>query len=83
MGSILYSYPSDANLLGVMTMLVQVLYPHPSDANMASGTLKHTLVVYILFNDKGYGPCDITNPFFWLCVVTRKLSLALCISPKC
>ena len=43
----LYPHPSDANLLWVLTLLVQARYPHPSDAKVARGTLKHALLVYI------------------------------------
>ena len=43
----LYLHPSDANLLGVLTLLVQAWYPHPNDAKVARGTLKHALLVYI------------------------------------
>ena len=43
----LYPHPRDANLLGVLTLLVQAWYPHPNDAKVARGTLKHALLVYI------------------------------------
>ena len=54
----LYLHPSDANLLGVLTLLVQAQHPHPSDAKMARGTLKHALLVYIhvIVNDIGEWP---------------------------
>ena len=53
-----YPHPSDANLLGVPTLLVQARYPHPSDAKVARGTHKHALLCYIhvIVNDIGEWP---------------------------
>ena len=81
----LYPHPSDANLLGVLTLLVQAQYPHPNDAKVAKGTLKHALLVYILVNNIGEWPLRYYQPLFLAMCCNRRnqLSLLYIRFPKC
>ena len=81
----LYPHPSNANLLGVLTLLGQALYPNPSDAKVARGTLKHALLVYKLVNDIGEWPLRYYQPLFpaMCCNRRTQLSLLYIRFPKC
>ena len=75
----LYPHPSDGNLLGVLTLLVQALYPHPSDAKIARGTLKHALLVYIhvIVNHIEEWPLQHYQPLFPIMCCNRRTQLSL------
>jgi len=74
-----YPHPSDANLLGVPTLLVQARYPHPSDAKVARGTHKHALLCYIhvIVNDIGEWPLRYYQPLFPVMCCNRRSQLSL------